>query len=111
MYVIVGACHPMVRSTIFKSFWDCTTNRFGAESNNDDFDEEASDKSFVKRHFPRWDPRDKIKHGGGKMSSSIVTHRLAELVYYSDEYFFTLLRRSCAPTERFPHIIGVSKSP
>ena len=53
-----------------------TTNRFGGEDNTDDFDEDGSDKSFVKRHFPRWDPRDKIKHGGGKMSSSIVTHRL-----------------------------------
>jgi len=51
-----------------------TTNRFGGEDNTDDFDEDGSDKSFVKRHFPRWDPRDKIKHGGGKMSSSIVTH-------------------------------------
>jgi len=53
-----------------------TTNRFGGEDNTDDFDEDGSDKIFVKRHFPRWDPRDKIKHGGGKMSSSIVTHRL-----------------------------------
>jgi len=53
-----------------------TTNRFGGEDNTDDFDDDGSDKSFVKRNFPRWDPRDKIKHGGGKMSSSIVTHRL-----------------------------------
>jgi len=44
-----------------------TTNRFGGESNNDDFDEDASDKSFFKRHFPKWDLWDTIKHSKGKI--------------------------------------------
>ena len=53
-----------------------TTNRFGGELADDTFDEDATDKTFVKKNFPKWDVRDKIKHGGGRMSSSIITHRL-----------------------------------
>ena len=62
--------------TLDALYMAATMNRFGGEDSNDNFDEDGGDKSFVKLHFPRWDPREKITHGGGKISSSIVTHWL-----------------------------------
>jgi len=53
-----------------------TTKKFGGDGEDDDFDGDDSDKTFIRRHFPKWNIKDKIRHGGGMMSSKIVSHRL-----------------------------------
>jgi len=53
-----------------------TTKKFGGEAEDDDFDGDDNDRTFIKRHFPKWNIKDKIQYGGGMMSSKIVAHRL-----------------------------------
>jgi len=53
-----------------------TTKRFGGEQDDDDFDGDDNDRTFIKRHFPKWNVKDKMQYGGGMMSSKIVAHRL-----------------------------------
>jgi ribosomal protein L23 len=53
-----------------------TRKKFSNDSESDDFDEDASDKTFLKRHFPKWNLSDKLRYGGGATSSKIISHRL-----------------------------------
>jgi len=66
-------CMYCIVKTLVVLFMVATTNRFGGESNNDDFDEDASDKSFVKHHFPKWDLWDTIKHSKEKIRLAQVS--------------------------------------
>jgi len=38
-----------------------TRKKFSNDSGSDDFEEDASDKTFLKRHFPKWNLGDKLK--------------------------------------------------